>query len=187
MSLLDFFKRRKDPEGKPQGSGGVRGFFSRLFNRRKKEKPEKPAPLPEPAVMEEPDISIDDDLFDQIEDAYNPPPQERPATDLPPVTTVDNESLMDKYSGMLDTMVEKGYIQPFDSDEDAAEFLRVLSSDAWEEAHTYWYSVEALQQIQDAIARGATAGSLQDEYNKQVEKKSKNYLKTWEAWQRVEG
>lgn len=188
MALFDFFRRRNSSdEGRPQRSGGIRGFFSRLFGRKREELPPEPQPLPDPAVMEEPDIDVDDSLFNELEDVYSPPTSEQPSySDLPPVTTSDQDNLLGRYSDMLDTMVERGYIQAFDSDEDAAEFLRVLSSDAWEEAHTYWYSVEALQQIQDAISRGATAGSLQDEYNKQTEKKSNNYLKTWENWLRAE-
>lgn len=184
MALFDFFRRRKDPEGRPQNTGGIRGFFSRLFNRRKPEIPE-PEAAPEPAQMEEPDVDIDDSLFNNLEDVYISE-QERPSFDQPSVTTADDQSLLDKYSDMLDTMVDRGYIQAFDNDQDAAEFLRVLSSEAWEEAHAYWYSVEALQQIQDAIARGATAGGLQEDYNRQVEKKSNNYLRTWEDWLRHE-
>ncbi len=109
-----------------------------------------------------------------------------PADDLAQVTTTSDSNLLDRYGDMLNKMIEKGYIDDFKNKEDAAEFLRVLSSEAWEEAHAYWYSVEALGQIQDAIERGATAGGLQSEYNKQVEKKSNNYLSTWDAWLRVE-
>lgn len=185
MALFDFFRRRRDKEGRPQNTGGIRGFFSRLFNRRKPEAAPEPEEIPEPAQMEEPDVDIDDSLFNSLEDVYTSE-QERPSFDQPSVTTADDQSLLDKYGDMLDTMVDRGYIQAFESDQDAAEFLRVLSSEAWEEAHAYWYSVEALQQIQDAIARGATAGGLQEDYNRQVEKKSNNYLRTWEDWLRHE-
>ena len=185
MALFDRFRRRRN-EGAPQRSGWLRGIIDRVFNRKKRPEP-MPAyePAPEPAEMD--DITIDDSLVDAVEDV-NVSPAEMPAEpdlDLSPVTPVDDRTLVDRYGQMLDTMVEKGYIQPFDTDRDAAEFLRVLSSDAWEEAHNYWYSVEALQQIQDAIQRGATAGGLQEEYTKQTEKKSKNYLLTWENWLRV--
>ena len=185
MALFDFFRRRRDPEGKPAKSTGRLGrWFSGLFGRSRKKQPEV-EPLPEPAPMEEPDISVDDQLFESLEDVYTSD-QEQPASysvdDLSQVTIESDRDLLDRYSGMLDTMVDKGYIQPFDSDEDAAKFLRVLSSEAWEEAHAYWYSIEALQQIQDAIQRGATAGRLQEEYNRQKEKKSKNYLRTWDEW-----
>ena len=185
MALFDFFRRRKDRDPQPaKRTSGFKGFFSRLFNRR------KPAAVPEPeedletAVME--DVQIDDDLINNAEDVYL---DTVPAVETGTVPTLEEDSqyLLNKYEGMLDTMVERGYIQPFDSDQDAAEFLRVLGSEAWEEAHAYWYSVEALQQIQDAISRGATAGSLQEDYNMQREKKSNNYLKTWEDWIRVEG
>lgn len=185
MALFDFFRRRRDKEGRPQSTGGIRGFFSRLFNRRKPEAAPEPEEIPEPAQMEEPDVDIDDSLFNSLEDVYTSE-QERPSFDQPSVTTADDQSLLDKYCNMLNTMVDRGYIQAFESDQDAAEFLRVLSSEAWKEAHAYWYSVKALQQIQDAIARGATAGGLQEDYNRQVEKKSNNYLRTWEDWLRHE-
>ena len=187
MAFFDFFRRRKDREGVPQRSGGVRGFFSRLFNRKKPAPAPAPEPLPDLAAMEEPDIEIGD-LFETVEPVYTSDQEipTVPTTDIAQVTPVSDSTLLIRYRKMLDTMINKGYIEDFDSEEDAAEFLRVLSSQAWQEAHTYWYSVEALQQIQDAIQRGATAGSLQDEYNKQIEKKSKNYLRTWEEWLRVE-
>ena len=187
MAFFDFFRRRKDREGVPQRSGGVRGFFSRLFNRKKPAPAPAPEPLPDLAAMEEPDIEIGD-LFETVEPVYTNDQEipTAPTLEDSQVTVASDSTLLDKYGGMLDTMVEKGYIQAFDNDEDATEFLRVLSSQAWEEAHNYWYSVEALQQIQDAIQRGATAGSLQDQYNRQIEKKSKNYLRTWEEWLRVE-
>lgn len=189
MALFDFFRRKPArPAGEPAPKGGIRGFFSRLFNRVRPAaaaapKPEYEEPEPEPF-----------DLFEDLEDEYQPPATEipamettgAPAEDLAQVTTTSDENLLYRYSDMLDKMVEKGYIKPFDSDEDAAEFLRVLSSQAWEEAHAYWYSVEALSQIQEAIERGATAGGLQEEYNRQVEKKSNHYLSTWDKWLRVE-
>lgn len=198
MALFDFFRRRNKPArpaGEPAPRGGVRGFFSRLFNRRRPasvEDEEEPAAAIQPAP-EEPDLEPVD-LFAGMEDVYKPPLPEMPeieeigapAEDLAQVTTVNDRDLVERYSDMLDKMVERGYIDSFKSEEDAAEFLRVLSSEAWEEAHAYWYSVEALGQIQDAIERGATAGGLQSEYNKQVEKKSNNYLSTWDAWLRVE-
>lgn len=187
MALFDFFRRRSKPArpaGEPAPQRGVRGFFSRLFNRVRPAAPAAPEyeePEPEPF-----------DLFEDLEDEYQPSAQElpmmeevgEPADALAQVTTINDRDLVERYSDMLDTMVEKGYIDSFKSDEDAAEFLRVLSSEAWEEAHAYWYSVEALGQIQDAIERGATAGGLQSEYNKQVEKKSNSYLSTWDAWLR---
>ena len=191
MALFDFFRRRSKPArpaGEPAPKGGVRGFFSRLFNRARPAaaaapEPEYEEPEPEPF-----------DLFEDLEDEYAPPEQElpmmeevgEPADDLSQITTFGDRDLVERYSDMLDKMVERGYIDSFKSEEDAAEFLRVLSSEAWEEAHAYWYSVEALGQIQDAIERGATAGGLQSEYNKQVGKKSNNYLSTWDAWLRVE-
>lgn len=194
MALFDFFRRKPArPEGQPAPKGGVRGFFSRLFNRR------KPAPAPEPeaarpSYYEEPEPEPFD-LFEDLEDEYQPPAAEMPAMetvgapakDLSQVTTTNDRDLVERYSDMLDTMVERGYIDAFKSEGDAAEFLRVLSSQAWEEAHAYWYSVEALGQIQEAIERGATAGGLQEEYNRQVEKKSNHYLSTWDKWLRVEG
>ena len=190
MALFDFFRRRSkpaQPASEPAPKGGVRGFFSRLFNRRR---PAAAAIRPAP---EEPDLEPVD-LFAGMEDVYKPPRPEMPeveeigapADDLSQVTTISDRDLVERYSDMLDKMVERGYIDSFKSEEDAAEFLRVLSSEAWEEAHAYWYSVEALGQIQDAIERGATAGGLQSEYNKQVGKKSNNYLSTWDAWLRVE-
>lgn len=188
MALFDFFRRRSKPArpaGEPAPRGGVRGFFSRLFNRVRPAAAAAPEPAPEPEPF---------DLFEDLEDEYAPPKQElptmeevgQPADDMSQVTTLGDRDLVERYSDMLDKMVERGYIDSFKSEEDAAEFLRVLSSEAWEEAHAYWYSVEALGQIQDAIERGATAGGLQSEYNKQVEKKSNNYLSTWDAWLRVE-
>ena len=190
MALFDFFRRRSKPArpaGEPAPQGGIRGFFSRLFNRVRPAaaaapEPEYEEPEPEPF-----------DLFEDLEDEYAPPAPElpameevgQPADDLAQVTTLSDRDLVERYSDMLDKMVERGYIDSFKSEEDAAEFLRVLSSEAWEEAHAYWYSVEALGQIQDAIERGATAGGLQSEYNKQVEKKSNNYLSTWDTWLRV--
>lgn len=190
MAFFDFFRRRSkpaQPAGEPAPKGGVRGFFARLFNR------VRPAAAPEPEPEPEPETEPFD-LFEDLEDEYAPPAPElpmmeevgQPADDLAQVTTLSDRDLVERYSDMLDKMVERGYIDSFKSEEDAAEFLRVLSSDAWEEAHAYWYSVEALGQIQDAIERGATAGGLQSEYNKQVEKKSNNYLSTWDAWLRVE-
>lgn len=194
MALFDFFRRRNKP-AQPAPRGGIRGFFSRLFNRRRPAADvdeEEPAAAIQPAP-EEPDLEPVD-LFAGMEDVYKPPLPEMPeveeigapADDLAQVTTLNDRDLVERYSDMLDKMVERGYIDSFKTEEDAAEFLRVLSSEAWEEAHAYWYSVEALGQIQDAIERGATAGGLQSEYNKQVEKKSNNYLSTWDAWLRVE-
>ena len=184
MALFDFFRRRKDQA--EQRHGIIRGFLSRLFNRRRIERPESPRQEARTEIQEEPDIDIDDDLFNAVEDIYKPPESEQPRnkldTDIAQVTTVSDETLMIRYRKMLDTMVNKGYIDAFDSDADAAEFLRVLSSEAWEEAHAYWYSVDALQQIQDAILKGATARSLQDEYNEQKEQQSDSYLATWENW-----
>lgn len=192
MALFDFFRRRSKPArpaGEPAPQRGVRGFFSRLFNRVRPAaaaapEPEYEEPEPEPF-----------DLFEDLEDEYQPPATEipamettgAPAEDLSRVTTANDRDLVERYSDMLDTMVERGYIDAFKSEGDAAEFLRVLSSQAWEEAHAYWYSVEALGQIQEAIERGATAGGLQEEYNRQVEKKSNHYLSTWDKWLRVEG
>lgn len=207
MALFDFFRRRRPAadSSRPRGSGGITGFLNRIFGRRKPEPepiyPEEEEPEPEP----EADIIIDDDYIESLDDnivfndsntdLYTDEPE--PFPDLVvnadvvitestvqefQITQVSDAELLEKYGKMLDTMVQRGYINSFDNDADAAEFLRVLSSQAWEEAHGYWYSVEALSQIQDAVARGAKAGTLQSNYNLQIEKKSNNYLKTWEEW-----
>lgn len=203
MALFDFLRHRKPKEERPRQSR-IGAFFSRIFNRRRPDPGPQPVPAPEP----EPELLPEDDLYydeplqpaepDIIIDDYYVESQIEPA---PPVISQQEEiqldqyaaehteinpytdtELLDKYGKMIDTMVNKGYIVPFENDADAAEFLRVLSSKAWEEAYGYWYSIEALSQIQDAITRGAMAGTLQSNYNAQIEKKSNNYLKTWEDW-----
>lgn len=193
MALFDFFRRRRPAadSSRPRGSGGIAGFLNRIFGRRRQEPepepepiyPEEEEPEPEPDEFEyeepEADIIIDDSYVE----SFQPPQIEDTSSyEAGQITDLSDQELLDKYQGMLDKMVERGYIDSFDNDADAAEFLRVLSSQAWEEAHGYWYSVEALSQIQDAVARGAKAGTLQSNYNLQIEKKSNNYLKTWEEW-----
>lgn len=191
MALFDFFRRRRPAadSSRPRGSGGITGFLNRIFGRRRTE----PEPEPEPIYPEpEPELEPDEFIYEEpeadiiIDDSYvetfQPPQIEEAPIEAGQITDLSDQELLDKYQGMLDKMVERGYIDSFDNDADAAEFLRVLSSQAWEEAHGYWYSVEALSQIQDAVARGAKAGTLQSNYNLQIEKKSNNYLKTWEEW-----
>ena len=105
----------------------------------------------------------------------------------PEVPTVSDETLLIRYRKMLDTMVERGYIKPFVSDKEAAEFLRVLGSKAWDEAHAYFGTSETVfKDIQNAIEHGATAGALQDDYNMTVEKKSKDFLRMFENWRERE-
>lgn len=189
MALFDFFRRRRPAadSSRPRGSGGITGFLNRIFGRHRQQEGPEPEPIypeeePEPDefIYEEPeaDIIIDDSYVE----SFQPPQIEEAPFEAGQITDLSDQELLDKYQGMLDKMVERGYINSFDNDADAAEFLRVLSSEAWEEAHGYWYSVEALSQIQDAVARGAKAGTLQSNYNLQIEKKSNNYLKTWEEW-----
>lgn len=199
MALFDFLRRRPRPSA--GSGGGITGFLSRIFGRRKREPepeqvPIEPEIVPDPADLyyDEPepipeaDIIIDDNY---VETQVTPPPvftdpeAERLDNYLAEHTEINpysDQELLDRYGKMIDTMVRKGYIKEFDNEADAAEFLRVLSSQAWEEAHGYWYSIEALSQIQSAIAHGAMAGTLQSNYNAQIEKKSNNYLKTWEDW-----
>lgn len=185
MALFDFLRRGRRPAS---GESGRRGLLGRIINRFIHPSPEPEQPEPEEFSQEEPPTGLDIVDLDEInEDSsqYGADAMGSAADGgyIPAgVTDLSDEELLNKYGKMIDTMVERGYITQFDSDQGAAEFLRVLSSQAWEEAHGYWYSVEALSQIQDAIARGATAGTLQSNYNNQIEKKSNHYLETWEDW-----
>lgn len=189
MGIFDFIRQRGGR--KPQDPGRPRSIFGRILDRFR-----RPSPAPEPEEPVRPPAQIQETPDDTNIDYYDIDAGEMPEDtglyvhdlDTEPVgipegvTDVSNQYLLDTYGGMLQTMVDRGYIDAFGSDADAAEFLRVLSSQAWEEAHGYWYSPAALGEIQDAILRGATAGTLQSNYNEQIEKKSNHYLETWEDW-----
>ena len=162
MALFDFFRRRRKTEPEPQPAG--RGIFNRIRNlfRREQKEPEPPAvpPISEP----EPE-----------------PPAAPPA--LSNITdSIADQSKLNEGSNrqIINTLVEHGYIQPFKNDHEAAEFLRVLESDAWNENHRQLYGPDVMNRIQNAIARGATAGALQEQYNKEIEKKSNTFLVGWE-------
>lgn len=169
MALFDFFRRRggKKPQQEPRR--GLRGWLSRIFGRREQKQEPEDLSYEEPELMPSDSNGLEFFDFDAIS------PEQAPAGE-------SDAELLEKYRKMIDTMVKRGYIDSFRNDADAAEFLRVLGSEAWEEAHGYWYSPAALGEIQDAILRGATAGTLQDNYNSQLEKKSNRYLETWEDW-----
>lgn len=177
------------------------------WNRRKKEEPKElqqapPEPKPSEPVPapQEPQMSADDwnnlldvDYIGKPEKAAKKPkPQPAPEPETtdsiewnpsrPEITTLTDEELIDKYSDMLNKMIKQGYIDEFRNDKEKAEFLRVLSSNAWNEAHTYFYSIVAFQEIQDAIQRGATARALQEQYNMEKEKKSNAFLQLWDTW-----
>lgn len=179
MALFDFFRRR----GSSSGSGRSGGILSRIVNffTSRPPAPEQPADdgYYDETEPEQPAPNIDYINIDDIQEPPEPAAADRWET---PIPMQDDQELLSKYRKTLDTMEEKGWISPFKSDADAAEFLRVLGSEAWNESHAYWYSKTALAEMQDAIQRGGTAGALQEEYNMAIEKKSNQYLNVWEDW-----
>lgn len=139
----------------------------------------EPEPQPEPEPEPEPE---------KPKRKPGRPKKERDPNLIEPDINQDPDAeLIERYRPMIETMITKGWIDEFKSDADMAEFLRVLSSSAWEEAHKYWYSEIAFLEIQEAIERGATARQLQDEYNKVMEKKTIGFLQAWEGWQQTMG
>ena len=147
-----------------------------FWKRNKPEEPPKwegpkelgPAPKPEPEKESGPEPEPE-----KPKRKPGRPKKERDPLQVEPDINQDPDAdLIERYRPMIETMIEKGWIDEFKSDADMAEFLRVLSSSAWEEAHKYWYSEIAFLEIQEAIERGATARQLQDEYNKVLEKKN---------------
>ena len=146
--------------------------------------------VPEPEPEPEPEPPRDPPIPEPPKPKRKPgrPKKERDPLQVEPDINQDPDAdLIERYRPMIETMIEKGWIDEFKSDADMAEFLRVLSSSAWEEAHKYWYSEIAFLEIQEAIERGATARQLQDEYNKVLEKKTIGFLQAWEGWQEAMG
>ena len=173
------------------------------WNRRKKEEieahpddvyyggydvPVEPVPEPpnEPGVELPPEPPKEKDkpkyevIIDAEDDLVIQPPE--PTAPQQDVTILTDDELITKYDDMINKMIQHGYIDEFRNDKEKAEFLRVLSSNAWNEAHTYFYSIVAFQEIQDAIQRGATARALQEQYNMEKEKKSNAFLQLWDTW-----
>lgn len=176
------------------------------WNRRRKDKPQEPDEGPIDIGIELPKEEPPEGPIEPQEEPLQEPPKEKPEKpgrkDLnyiqydypvgplpgsswqgPEVSPASDETLLNRYRGMINTMVERGLINEFRNDKEAAEFLRVLSSRAWEEAHNYWGTSKGIfKDVQSAIEHGATAGVLQNDYNMMLEKKSKDYMGVFSSW-----
>lgn len=178
-------RKKEEPEEKPDEPApgpqdnnwkdGVSG--GDIPDKRKEPLPPLPPVPPVPPKDKPDDITV---VIDANESLSIQPPE--PTVPQQDVTTLTDDELITKYDDMISKMIQQGYIDEFRNDKEKAEFLRVLSSNAWNEAHTYFYSIVAFQEIQDAIQRGATARALQEQYNMEKEKKSNAFLQLWDTW-----